>query len=201
MTELKSRGRQRSGESERAILTATLHLLKQRPLRDITIEAIAQEAGVGKMTIYKWWPGKAYVALDAFNKTMNKTISVPDTGNGENDLVELLRLTMSFYSTATGRIFSEFLAECKNDAQFAVAFRERFLTPRREASRVILERAIKRGEINPAIDREIILDMIFGPMVFRLMAGHGPLNKTEAATMISTLLHGIENRSSKAKRA
>jgi AcrR family transcriptional regulator len=197
MTELKSRGRHRSDESERAILTATLHLLKQQPLRDITIEAIAREAGVGKVTIYRWWPSKAYVALDAFSKTMNKTISVPDTGNGENDLVELLRLTMNFYSS-TGQMFSEFLAECKNDPQFAIVFRERFLKPRREASREVLERSINRGEIDSAVDREVVLDMIFGPMVFRLMAGHGPLNRKEATTMISTLFRGIENRSSKA---
>jgi hypothetical protein len=96
-------------------------------------------------------------------------------------------------------MFSEFLAECKNDPQFAIVFRERFLKPRREASREVLERAINRGEIDSAVDREVVLDMIFGPMVFRLMAGHGPLNRKEAATMISTLFRGIENRSSKAR--
>jgi len=62
MTKSGNRGRQRCEESEEAILSATLHLLKEKPLRDITIEEIARKAGVGKATIYKWWPSKAYVA-------------------------------------------------------------------------------------------------------------------------------------------
>src|SRR5258708_9801490 len=148
MTELKSRGRQRSSESEEAILTATLHLLKEKPLRDITIEAIAQKAGVGKMTIYKWWPSKAYVALDAFRKTTNKIVPIPDTGDVERDLAELLRLNMSFYSSSTGRIFGQFLAESQSDPEFAALFRERFLKPRREAVGEFLDRAMKRGEID-----------------------------------------------------
>lgn len=197
MTELKSRGRRRSSESEEAILTATLQLLKIKPLRDITIEAIAQKAGVGKMTIYKWWPSKAYVALDAFRKTMNKAILLPDTGNAERDLAKLLDSVMSFYASSTGRIFGQFLAESQSDPEFAALFRERFLWPRRKAAGELLDRAMKRGEIDAKLDREIVLDLMFGPMVFRLMAGHGPLNKTEADAMISILFRGIASRTQK----
>jgi AcrR family transcriptional regulator len=201
MTESKTRGRQRSAESEEAILTATLQLLKEKPLREITIEAIARKAGVGKMTIYKWWPSKAYVALDAFRKTINKMIVIPDTGDTERDLAELLRSSMASYTTATGRIFGQFLAECQTDPEFAALFRERFMKPRREATREILNRAVKRGEIDQKLDQEAIIDLIFGPMVFRLMAGHGPLNKTEADAMISILLRGIGCRPTLTKRA
>ena len=199
MPELKSRGRQRSSESEEAILTATLQLLKEKPLRDITVEAIARKAGVGKMTIYKWWPSKAYVALDAFRKTMNKIVVIPDTGEAERDLAELLRSMMSFYSSPMGRIFSQFLAESQSDPEFAVLFRERFLKPRREAVGEVLDRAMKRGEVDDTLDRELILDLMFGPMVLRLMIGHGPLNKAAADVIISTLLRGIGSSTPKAK--
>jgi AcrR family transcriptional regulator len=201
MTESKSRGRQRSSESEEAILAATLQLLKEKPLREITIEAIARKAGVGKMTIYKWWPSKTYVALDAFKKTINRMIVAPDTGDTERDLAELLRSSMSSYSTATGQIFGQFLAESQTDPEFAVLFRDRFMKPRREATREILNRAVKRGEIDPKLDQETIIDMIFGPMVFRLMAGHGPLNKTAADAIISILLRGIGCKPTLTKRA
>jgi AcrR family transcriptional regulator len=201
MTALKCRGRQRSSESEEAILTATLQLLKQKPLRDVSIEAIARKAGVGKMTIYKWWPTKAYVALDALRKTMDKTIVIPDTGEAERDLSELLRAIMRFYLSSTGRVFTEFLAEAQSDPEFAALFRERFLTPRRKAAGELLDRAIKRGEIDHTLDRELVLDLIFGPMVLRLMVGHGPLDRTEADAMISTLLRGIGSRTPRAKRA
>ena len=201
MTESKSRGRQRSRESEEAILKTTLQLLKEKPLRDITVEAIARKAGVGKMTIYKWWPSKAYVALDALRKTMNKMVVIPDTGEAERDLAELLSSIMSFYSSSTGRIFSQFMAESQSDPEFATLFRDRFLKPRREAAGEVLDRAIRRGEIDHTLDRELVLDFLFGPMVLRLMTGHGPLNKTEADAMISTLLRGIGSRTPKTKRA
>jgi AcrR family transcriptional regulator len=199
MNKLKSRGRQRSSESEKAILTATLRLLREKPLRDITIEAIARQAGVGKMTIYKWWPSKAYVALDAFRKVISKMILIPDTGDVERDLTELLRSSMSFYASSTGRIFGQFLAESQSDPEFAALFRERFLKPRREATREVLNRAMKRREIDQKLDQELVLDLIFGPMVFRLMAGHGSLDKTEADAMISILLHGIGHKKAQHK--
>jgi AcrR family transcriptional regulator len=191
MTESASRGRGRSSESEEAILTATLQLLKEKPLRDITIEEIARKAGVGKMTIYKWWPSKAYVALDAFRKSMTKKVLIPDTGDAKRDLTELVRSSMSFFSSATGWIFGQFLAESQSDPEFAMLFRERFLKPRREAVEEILDRAMKRREIDHTVDRDLVLDMIFGLMVYRMMAGHAALNKTEADAMISTLLRGI----------
>jgi AcrR family transcriptional regulator len=201
MTDPKGRGRQRSSESEEAILKATLQLLKEKSLRDITVDAIARKAGVGKMTIYKWWPSKAYVALDAFRKKMNRVVVMPDTGDTERDLAELLYSIMSFYISPTGRIFSQFLAESQSDPEFAVLFREHFLKPRRESVGAFLDRAMKQGVIDRTLNREILLDLIFGPMVFRLMAGHGALNRAESDAMISTLLRGIRSTAPRSKRA
>jgi hypothetical protein len=127
-------------------------------------------------------------------------IVIPDTGDTERDLAELLHSAMSSYSSSTGRLFGQFLAESQNDLEFAALFRERFLKPRREATREVLNRAVKRGEIDPKLDQETIIDLIFGPMVFRLMAGHGPLDKTEADAMISILLRGIGCRPTLTKR-
>ena len=201
MTDPKGRGRQRSSESEEAILKATLQLLKEKPLRDITVDAIARKAGVGKMTIYKWWPSKAYVALDAFRKKMNRVVVMPDTGDTEKDLAELLYSIMSFYISPTGRIFSQFLAESQSDPEFAALFREHFLKPRRESAGAFLDRAMKQGVIDRTLNREILLDLIFGPMVFRLMAGHAPLNRAESDAMIATLLRGIRSKAPGRKRA
>ena len=78
------RGRPRSEESEEATLAATIQLLPEKPLRDISMEEIARKAGVGKATIYKWWPGKAYVALDAFLRRTNRMVWTIDTRKGLN---------------------------------------------------------------------------------------------------------------------
>lgn len=182
-------------------MTATLRLLKTKSLRDITIEEIAQKAGVGKATIYKWWPSKAYVALDAFLRKMFKTVPTPDTGSAQTDFAEQLHAVMTFYTSPTGRIFSQFMAEGQSDPKFAALFRQRFLQPRREAVGTILDRGIKRGEINRKIDREIILDLIYGPTIFRLLAGHGPLNEKEAKAMISAIFSGIGAGTAKPARS
>lgn len=189
--ESKSRGRQRSEESEDAILCATLELLKKRPLRDISIEEIARNAGVGKATIYKWWPSKAYVALDAFLRKMNRMVPNPDTGSAETDLKEQLQYLIAFYTSPTGRIYGQFLAEAQSDSDFAALLRERFLKPRREIVGVIFDRAVQRGEIDRSLDRDLILDLIYGPIIYRVLVLHAPFDRERVAAMVSALFRGL----------
>jgi AcrR family transcriptional regulator len=189
MTGSNGRGR-RNTKSEEAILKSTFELLKEKPLRDITIEAIARKAGVGKMTIYKWWPGKAYVALDAYRGVIERNIPIEDTGDVERDLADLLRSAMILSGSPDGRIFGQFLAETQCDPDFAKFFREDFLKPRRDAIQELLGRAVKRGEIESTVHKELVLDLLFGPVIFRMMAGYGP-PRVEAGTIISTVMCGI----------
>ena len=194
----KARGRQRSEESEDAILTATICLLKEKLLRDITIEEIARKAGVGKATIYKWWPTKAYVALDAFLRKMHQMVPTPNTGSAERDFKEQLNSLIAFYTGPVGHIFGQFLAEGQSDKEFASLFRERFWKPRREAVGVIFDRGVQRGEIDHNLDRELVLDLVYGPAILRLMVGHAPLDHLASHAMISTLFRGVREQSFKA---
>lgn len=190
----KTRGRQRSEESEDAILCATLQLLKEKPLRDISIEEIARNAGVGKATIYKWWPSKAYVALDAFLRKMNRMVPNPDTGSAESDLKEQLQHLIAFYTSPTGRIYRQFLAEAQSDSEFATLLRERFINQRREIVGVIFDRAVQRGEIDPRLDRDLILDMIYGPVLYHLLVIQTPFEREKANSMITALFRGLASR-------
>jgi AcrR family transcriptional regulator len=197
----KSRGRQRSEESKQAILSAVLDLARDTVLRDITVEAIAQRAGVGKATIYKWWPSKAYVALEAFSAKLNSTVSIPDTGSGEKDFRENLYSLIRFYASPAGHILRQFLAEGASDPEFATLFRERFLKPRRERVGVIYDRAVRRGEIRAGLDRELVLDLIFGPLIYRLLTQRAPLNRRAADDIIAALFQGLRNRPGKRSTA
>jgi AcrR family transcriptional regulator len=186
-----TRGRRRSEESEDAILSATLQLLRTTQLRDITIEEIARKAGVGKATIYKWWPSKAYVALDAFLRKMNRMVPNPDTGSAESDLKKQIHYLVTFYTSPTGRIFGQFLAEAQSDREFALLLRERFMDPRREISGIIFDRAVARGEIKPTLDRDLVLDLLYGPVLYRLLMLQSPFGGKRVDALVSTLFQGL----------
>ena len=190
----KNRGRQRSEESEDAILCATLRLLKKKPLAEITIEEIARNAGVGKATIYKWWPSKAYVALDAFLRKMNRMVPTPDTGSVESDFKEQLNYLAAFYTSPTGRILGQFVAAAQSDREFASLLRERFIEPRREIARVMFDRAVERGEIDRTLDRDIVLDLIYGPAMYRLLVMQAPFDGERVDALVSVLFQGVKRR-------
>jgi AcrR family transcriptional regulator len=178
-------------EAEAAILKAALYLLERQPLRKVTADGIARRAGVSKATIYKWWPNKSLVALDAFLAGMTEQVVMPDTGSAEQDFTEQLKSVIAFYTSSLGRLFGQFLAEGQSDPAFLALFRERFLYARRNAARVMWQRGVDRGEIRKEIDSEVVLDLIYGPMVFRLLARHGSLNGRESETMVEAIFGGL----------
>lgn len=192
ISELKTRGRHRSLEAEASILKATLDLLERKPLREVTADAIARRAGVSKATIYKWWPNKSLVALDAYLGGMTERVVMPDTGSAELDFTVQLKSVTAFYKSPLGRLFCQFIAEGQSDPGFLALFRERFLYARRDAARVMWRRGVDRGEIRKEVDGEIVLDLIYGPMVFRLLAGHGSLNDRESEAMVEAVFHGLK---------
>ncbi len=190
--QLKStQGRPRSATSEQSILDAALDLLQERSLRELTIEAVAERAGVGKATIYRWWPTKAHLALDAYLRHMGRAVEARDSGSAERDFLAQLLGLIELYESPRGRILKQFLAECQADAAFASLYRERFLHPRREAVRCIWRRGVEQGEIDGALDCELILDMIFAPLVYRLLAGHAPFTGEDAENLVRAVFRGI----------
>lgn len=189
--EPRLRGRPRSIEAEAAILKATLHLLERRPLRKVTADAIARRARVSKATIYKWWPNKSLVALDAYLAGMTERVVMPNTGSAELDFTEQLKSVMEFYGSPLGRLFSQFIAEGQSDASFLALFRERFLFARRDAARVMWRRGVDRGEIREDIDGDMVLDLVYGPMIFRHLAGHGSVSSSESEALVKAIFSGI----------
>ena len=200
LEEPKPRGRHRSVTAEAAILKATLYLLARQPLRRITTDAIAQRAGVSKATIYKWWPNKSMVALDAYLADMTEQVASPDTGSAEMDFTLQLKSVTAFYTSPLGRLFGQFLAEGQSDPEFLALFRERFLYARRDAARVMWQRGVERGEIRDDIDSDTVLDLIYGPLVFRMLAGHGPMNEVEAEKVVNAVFGGLRRQPAGAAR-
>ena len=173
-------------------MSAAIQLLEEKPLREVTADAIAQRAGVSKATIYKWWPNKSLVALDAFLSRMQSVVETPDTGSAQDDFIAQLKSLLEFFKSPYGKIYAQFIAEGQSDPSFLDQFRERFFKIRRDEVRVMWRRGVDRGDICPNIDGDIVLDLIYGPIIFRLLTGHAPLNHAQAKIIVTTAFRGLQ---------
>jgi AcrR family transcriptional regulator len=190
-TTTPARGRPRSEASRGAIIAAANLLLRTIGLDRMSIEAVAEASGVGKTTIYRWWPSKGTLALDAYLEEMRAKVVAPDTGNGAEDLRRHAQAVIGFYAGEEGRIFAQFMAEAQSDPGLAEAFRDRFLAHRRAAVKTIWQRGVARGEFREDVDADVAIDMIFAPIVYRLLAGHAPLTQSLADQLVDAALGGL----------
>jgi AcrR family transcriptional regulator len=191
--EAPQRGRPRSERARQAILEAASELLLARGLSAVSMDAVAERAGVSKATIYRWWPTKETLALDALYTEWAAARPHPrDTGSLRGDLLSLLRPWARLAgSRPYGRVVAALLTEAQTDPVFAAEYRERFVEPRREQAREIFRRAIERGEIPADTKVEVALDLLYGPMYHRLLHGHAPLNDRFVREVIDMVLDGV----------
>jgi len=198
--EAPQRGRPRSERARQAILEAASELLLARGLSAVSMDAVAERAGVSKATIYRWWPTKETLALDALYTEWAAARPHPrDTGSLRGDLLSLLRPWARLAgSRPYGRVVAALLTEAQTDPVFAAEYRERFVEPRRQQAREIFGRAIERGEIPADTKVEVALDLLYGPLYHRLLHGHAPLNDRFVREVIDMVLDGVRRDGSDA---
>jgi AcrR family transcriptional regulator len=187
------RGRPRSEKARLAILEAAADLLLARGLSAVSMDAVAEQAGVSKATIYRWWHTKEALAADAlYNEWAAASPPARDTGSLRGDLLSLLRPWVRLaVSRPYGRVIAALLIEAHTDPAFAAEYRARFVEPRRAEGAAVFRRAIERGEIPADTKIEVALDLIYGPIYHRLMHGHAPLNDRFVQDVVDTVLGGI----------
>jgi AcrR family transcriptional regulator len=184
-------GRPRSERSRAAVLRAASELMREVGLRAMTTDEIAGRSGTSKATIYKWWPNKYAVAVDAFLSEMFTESPDPDTGNAHEDFRMALRGLIHFYASPSGRIFAQLVAEAQYDTAVAEELRDRLVGSRRRLVGAIWERGVARGELSPEVDQEVALDLVFGPAMYRLVARHAPLDDAAADKIVDTAMRGM----------
>jgi AcrR family transcriptional regulator len=190
--DIPARGRPRSPEADRAILEAAVALLAQRGLAAMSIEEVAARAGVGKTTIYRRWPSKGLLALDAFVASFREEQPLPDTGTLGGDLRAALRAWVrAVTNTPMGPMLAGLIAEAQHDPELRGAWRDRVLEPLRTQHRIMLDRAMARGEIPSSVDREVVLDMFFGAAEHRLLLGHLPMTEAFIDEVVDVIMRGI----------
>ncbi len=183
--------RPQSLRARESVLAATCALLAEGGLPAATVDAISARSGVSKATIYKHWPSRTAVAAEAFGIKMAKAVPLPDTGSTVGDFSQQVRHVSEFYASRAGSTFAQLLAACVTDPAGAPYFREFFLAGRREAIAVLWRRAVERGDVNAEVDVETAIDLLFGPLVFRLLSGHAPLGQAEADAIAAAALGGL----------
>jgi AcrR family transcriptional regulator len=183
-------GRPRSEEARQAIIRSTLKLLQRSGLAGLTVEAIAADAGVGKATVYRWWPGKSALAVDAFAGSAERELHFPDTGSVYRDMSRQMRQFVSILRGPRGRIVAALLGEGQSDPELLRAFRERFLRPRREEAYRTLQRAIRRGELPPGLDLDLTLDILYGAIYMRFLVRHSELTDSYIRNVCRLVLGG-----------
>lgn len=196
MPESKSRpgGSRRSERSRRAILVATRELLSEVGYRKVSIEAIAARAGVGKQTIYRWWPSKGAVIFESFLglSETDGQIVLPDTGDIEADLKLVLRATVAEFADAEfEKPVRALNTEIINDPELAEQYDLQLRRPVDEAKKVRLRSAQRAGQLRADADLDLLLEMLYAPVYQRWLLRSGPLDDAYADALVEHTLRAF----------
>jgi AcrR family transcriptional regulator len=184
-------GRPRSERARLATLEAAADLLVEGGLSAATMEAIAARAGVSKVTIYKWWPSRGAVAVDAYFRRFDETYAYVDTGDVAADLSTQIRLLLHSFRGRAGEIMAELIGQAQSDPALAETLRRVWLLPRREATATVLRRAVDRSQIRPDVDIPTVMDQLYTPLYWRLIMGHQGLDDELADRLVRNTLEGV----------
>jgi AcrR family transcriptional regulator len=180
-------------------LRATNELLSERRYADVTMEGIAERAGVAKQTLYKWWPSRPRLVMEAYLERVGRTVPMPAVARprtGEASLdTDLLALMVETYRAfdedGLGRIFAGLVADSQSDPELLDEFRDSYLAIRRAQVADLLRAAVSRGELPGGVDVELALDLLYGPMWLRLLVKRAPLDRAFAEGVVDTVLQGL----------
>jgi AcrR family transcriptional regulator len=184
-------GRPREARADRAILAAAVDLIAERGIRDLRVDDVADRAGVGKATIYRRYRSKNDLVTAAVAALVSE-ITVPDTGSTRADLLALMHAAVKLYSGSVEAAAMPSLVEAMSrDAALARTVREGFLASRRAALAAVLERGVDRGDLRADLDLELALDVLGGPLFYRLLITGGPLDRQLAEGIVELILRGF----------
>ncbi|WP_316520504.1 TetR/AcrR family transcriptional regulator [Kitasatospora brasiliensis] len=183
-------GRRRNEAAHRAILDAALRLLAESDGTPVTVDAIARAAGVGKQTVYRWWPSKGAVLLDALTDRADRDVQGPDTGDLRTDLHAFITTTFdAAQRDTTASALRTVVREAARDPHLADLMRD-FTATRRAALRDLLTKGRERGELAGDADLDLIADQVYGVFWYRFLLGHGALDTDTAERLADSLTRG-----------
>jgi AcrR family transcriptional regulator len=196
----RTMGRPRDERADRAIPMATLELMAEAGAHELRMDDVAARAGVGKATIYRRYRSKDELITDAIAGLVSE-ISIPNTGGTRTDLLALMRGAVEVYRGSLEAAVMPTLVEAMSrDAELARLVRGEFLARRRAALQEVLERAIERGDLRRDLDIDLALDVLGGPLFYRLLITGGPIDEKLAEGVVELILRGFAPPTKPSKR-
>ena len=182
----------RNERSRQAILAAAVALISELGYDRTSIEAIAKRAGVGKQTIYRWWPSKGAVALEALSESLATVVDFRDSGDLVADLRRHMRdVTQLLSSTEIGPVIQGLIAAAQSDPALSRAHLELVIRPADDFWHDRIARAQESGEIRADADADAIVDMLFGAMYFRLLLHLRPSEPAQIDAALDIAFNGL----------
>ncbi|MCL9794322.1 TetR/AcrR family transcriptional regulator, partial [Frankia sp. AgKG'84/4] len=187
-------GRPRDPRCDEAILDAALHELATAGFTRLSMEAVAAGAGVGKATVYRRWPTKDALIVDALD-TLADEVEAVETGSLRDDLVAWLNdLRRRNMQSLSGRIMPKLAAERTAHPELFATYSDRVLEPSRRWAADLLRRGVASGELAADVDVELVVDMLVGPVTYRqYMSGDHEVSGTRIARIVDVVLSGIRS--------
>jgi AcrR family transcriptional regulator len=181
----------RNENSRSAVLEATSELLADVTVQELSIEAIAKRAGVGKTTIYRWWPSKSAIVIDAFIEHHLTRTRIPEGVPVRDALLTHLTSLIEQYAGPRGRWVAQIIAESQYDETTLHTFREQFWDGRRAALLELVQRGIREGELDAGMEPELMVELIYSPVYVRLLLNYRELDRHFAEAVIDAAFAGI----------
>lgn len=189
-----SRGRPRDPRTRTAILSAARALLEIGGLTAVTIEAIAAKAGVSRPTIYRYWPNAPAVAMAAFLEASGAPAAGKTSRSPRAALRAQLHAVADAFAAPGGRSVAAMVAAAQSETELAKAFRNEFIARNRDAARLLLERCIVEELVVAPADIDLALDLIFGPLFYRLLMGHAPITRSFVDQLLDAVVPALHAR-------
>ena len=180
-------GRPRSEPARRAVLEAALRLVARDGYQAVTIKDIAEEAGVGRQTVYRWWDGKGAILLEAIVELARPSAVPEPTDDAAHDLRAVL-LGSFRLSPVAGPIVSGLMADATHDPEFLEKLQTELLARRRALVRATLERGQRSGQLGHGADLALVTDMVWGTMWYRILSRHAPVDEALADELTEAVL-------------
>lgn len=158
------------------------------------MDALAARAGVSKATVYRWWNNRSDAAMDALLDAAGPHEPLLHPGSALDNLATHVHIGADFLAGPHGRTLAGVVGDAQHDPQLAQAFRDRFLVRRRQLVIGLIRQAVADGDLRPDTDPELLVDLLIGPMYYRLLLGHAAVTSQTADDLVEVVLRAYRTR-------